>query len=323
MVFHCLFLLFLGASIYQAMSLSISCFQEMWDGIPDCLFIVTSMLQEIVPADVTPLGDSVLVHVLYSALYTKLLEWSTETVTPENEQENQAENAQASEEKFANKAAICQTLAEAICAVDEDNKHTEKIAELLEAAKETLKNMSIIEVDYEDQVGQSLASTTKADEFEAMPRPAPSSRAEEEFDVEIADYISEILVSDILTQDIGKQSVKILYIYIRNNVDWIYQQLGIADPESSALGAESGQNLHWVKPKLLHIMFHIGQEPFDQMLTGDLKIDYNTWFQTPMSMTQDRAWLQVKQRWDFQENAELSVHDAQMVAYITSKLKLK
>lgn len=297
----------------------------MWDGIPDCLFIVTSMLQEILPADIKPLGDHTLVHVLYSALYTKLQESSTE-VSSESISEGNAgvENVQANEEKFANKMAICQTLAEAICAIDEDNKHTEKIYELLEQAKETLQNMSVIEVDVEDQIGQSLASTTKADEFEPMPtRPAPSSRAEEEFDVEIADYISEILASDILTQDIGKQSVKILYIYIRNNVEWIYQQLGVSDPEMSPLGPQNGQNLHCVEPKLLHTMFHIGHDPFDQFLTGSLKVDWNTWFQTPMSMSPDRAWLQVSKRWEFQENAEMNVHDAQMVAYITSQLNPK
>lgn len=316
------------------MSLSISCFQEMWDGIPDCLFIVASMLQDIIPADIHPLGDSCLVHVLYSALYTKLLECSTET--PSEQQESEcfepvikefAKDAfgNTNEEKFANKAAICQSLAEAICSIDEDNKHTEKILELLNQAKETLQNMSIIEVDLEDDqlIGQSLASTSKNDDLDQMIRPAAptSNRAEEEFDVEIADYISEILASDILTQDIGKQSVKILYIYIRNNVDWIYQELGVSDPILNPSDKLDGQELHYVPPKLLHMMFHIGQDPFDQFLIGDLKIDYTNWFQTPMSMTPDRAWLQVKQRWEFQENAQLPQEDAAMVAYIVSQLK--
>ncbi|XP_063706631.1 uncharacterized protein LOC134835643 [Culicoides brevitarsis] len=299
-----------GATIYQAMSLSISCFQEMWDGIPDCLFIVTSMLQEIIPADIRPLGDSCLVHVLYSALYTKLLENATGV----------------NEEKFANKASICQTLAEAICAIDEDNKHTEKIQELLNQAKETLRNMSVIEVDLDEPepiTGQSMASGSKAvDELlEPIMRPAPtSSRAEEEFDVEIADYISEILASDILTQDIGKQSVKMIYMYMRNNVDWIYEKLGVKSHEPN-VEPPNGQELHYIPPKLLHMMFHIGEEPFDQLLTGNLKIDYTNWFQTPMSMTPDRAWLQVKMRWEFQENAQLNALDSQMVAYITSQLK--
>jgi hypothetical protein len=63
-----------GASNYQAMALAITCFSEMWDAIPDCLYTVIMCLVEILPADIKPLFDSVLIQILFCALYTKLLE---------------------------------------------------------------------------------------------------------------------------------------------------------------------------------------------------------------------------------------------------------
>lgn len=58
-----------------------------------------------------------------------------------------------------------------------------------------------------------------------------------------------------------------------------------------------------------------------QLLTGGIKIDYNYWFQTPMSITTERAWLQISQRYEFQETVKLSVQETVMVAFITSQCK--
>lgn len=56
------------------MALAITSLSEMWDCIPQSLYGVTSALADIICTDVRPLGDSVLIQVLFSALYTKLLE---------------------------------------------------------------------------------------------------------------------------------------------------------------------------------------------------------------------------------------------------------
>lgn len=72
-----------GATLYQAMALSISCFSEMWDCVPDCLYMVSSSLSDILPAEVKPLGDSVLIQVLFSGLYTKFLETSEKELIKE------------------------------------------------------------------------------------------------------------------------------------------------------------------------------------------------------------------------------------------------
>lgn len=46
-------------------------------------------------------------------------------------------------------------------------------------------------------------------------RPSPSVRSDEEFDVENAEYVSEILVSDVLTTQVGKQSMRVKLLIIQ------------------------------------------------------------------------------------------------------------
>lgn len=132
-----------GGSMYQVMSLSISCFGEMWDCIPDCVYNVATSLSEILPADIKPLGDDVLIQLLYCSLYTKLLETSQKLGTDDE------------------KATICQTLAEAICSIDEDNKHTAQIKAFLEQTRESQRSSNILNEEGLDEPGLSFVSTTK------------------------------------------------------------------------------------------------------------------------------------------------------------------
>ncbi|XP_062709375.1 uncharacterized protein LOC134288458 [Aedes albopictus] len=319
------------ASIYQAMSLSLSCFSEMWDCIPDCLYTVISCLTEILPAEIRPLGDSVLIQLLYMALYSKLLEASESEAEAElkEQKENKdsttpptpAMEGPVSTINMKPRSVICQTLAEAICFIDEDNKHTDQINSLINQARESQRSTNTLENEMEEAVGLSFASTSKIDELDAFIHPSPSVRSEEEFDVENAEYIAEMLVSDVLMTGVGKLSMKMIYQYIRKNFEWILQQLGVSDVLVNPLQPSPGQNIKENQQSLIDIMFHIGNQSFDQLLSGQLDIDYNSWFQTPMSMSAEKAWLQVSQRWEFQPTAKLSVHEALMVSFITSQLK--
>lgn len=63
-----------GASNYQSMALAITCISDILDAIPDCLYTVITEINEILPADIKPLYDSVLIQILFCSLYTKLLE---------------------------------------------------------------------------------------------------------------------------------------------------------------------------------------------------------------------------------------------------------
>lgn len=207
------------ASVYQAMSLSLSCFSEMWDCIPDCLYTVVTCLIEILPAEIRPLGDSVLIQVLYMALYSKLLEAAESEAEAEQKEQKESKDSQTppapppegyvSTINMKPRSVICQTLAEAICFIDEDNKHTEQLNSLIAQARESQRAASTLETEMEEAVGLSFASTSKIDELDAFVHHTPSVRSEEEFDVENAEYIAELLVSDVVVSAVGKLSMKV------------------------------------------------------------------------------------------------------------------
>lgn len=56
-----------------------------------------------------------------------------------------------------------------------------------------------------------------------------------------------------------------MYSYLRNNAEWLLQQLGVSDIESSEFQPLPGQSVTEEKPTLLTMMFHIGHQPFDQV----------------------------------------------------------
>lgn len=103
------------------------------------------------------------------------------------------------------------------------------------------------------------------DDLQTGNHSTPSTRTGEEYNVENADYISEMLVSDILTSSIGKQSLKLLYNYLRKNSEWVLQKLHASDVELSEYKMLPGQNINDEESNLLNLMFHIGHQPFDQV----------------------------------------------------------
>ncbi|XP_059216379.1 uncharacterized protein LOC106093356 isoform X1 [Stomoxys calcitrans] len=297
-----------GASMYQAMSLALTCVSEMWDCIPEGLYKVTSLLQDITPVSTRPLSDSVLMQVMFAALYTELIKTAEKY------------------EKFNNedRATICFTLSEAICSIDEDDKHTDQIDLFLKQAKDSVMLESYGEAGRRGG-GMSAVSTVKIDEVgtaesDRMSHSPPANYAME-LDVGITDFIAEVLTSDVLTTDIGKQSLKVSYSYLKNNKEWLMEQLGTTENEPSPFQGAHGQNIKENKSTLLKTMFFIDQHPFDQLLTGSLKIDYITWLQTPISLNPERAWLHLSRRCDFQENAKLAMPEVAMVASITKAMK--
>lgn len=216
------------------------------------------------------------------------------------------------------KKTVCQILAECICAIDEENKHTELLAALVNQSVQSQKRVRL-DSDHEDAGADNANAVNKNGDTPGSA--SHEARSDEEYDVENADYISEVLASDVLTTSVGKQSVKMMYKYIKYNVEFLLQQLNVSDVEPDPTDEYPGQRITEMKPDLLNLMFHIGIQPFDQLLTGKLNIDFMAWLQTPMSLTPERAWLQVCQRHEFQENVQLSAHEALMVQSVTSQLK--
>lgn len=201
----------------------------MWDAIPDCLYTVVMCIVEILPADIKPLGDSVLIQILFCALYTKLMECASV-----EEVENDVPvvvNESDPNVIVRSKKTICQVLAECICAIDEDNKHTELLNALVNQSVESQKRMRTLESDLE-------TSNVCRDDLDVPTTGANATheaRSDEEYDVENADYISEVLASDVLTTSVGKQSVKMMYKYIKFNVEFLLQQLNVSDVEPGGI----------------------------------------------------------------------------------------
>ncbi|XP_036336658.1 uncharacterized protein LOC118746827 [Rhagoletis pomonella] len=295
-----------GASMYQAMSLALTCVSEMWDCIPESLYKVTILLQDIIPVSTRPLGDSVLMQVVFAALYTDLIR-KAKTFETENKME---------------KASTCYSISEAICCIDEDDKHTDQIDLFLKQTRDSI----LIETNSEYNNGArswvSTLSTVKIDDLntthtERLTQSPPINYATE-LDVGIADYIADILVSDVLTTNIGKQALKTSYRYLKNNADWLMEQLGSGVPVG---GPNLGQSINEPKDSILSTMFFVGNHTFDQLLSGGLTIDYITWLQTPLSLNTERAWLHLSRRCDFQEDSKLRMPEVTMVAGITQVMK--
>lgn len=163
------------------MALSISCLTEMLDCLPKNFFVLTTALNDIIPTEVRPLGDSVLIQTLYSALYTKLLE------TAEKDAANRSGETVA-----ISKSSICLSLSEAIVCIDEDNKHTEGIRNLITRAQG--------QIGLDGQSDQENGTDNFGDNLVAC---------NAEFDVDTCDFASDLICGDLLTTSVGKQSVKV------------------------------------------------------------------------------------------------------------------
>lgn len=150
--------------MYQAMSIVLACFGQLWDCANPVISKVCLLIQDILPISVIPLGHSALLQVLISALYTELLEYSEVDVKKSVKFENvldgntKVEEEQKLKEGNSNELqknsfgsfdgtdssvqSIALALAEALCSIDEDNKHTEQIDAFLQQAKEGLESDS-------------------------------------------------------------------------------------------------------------------------------------------------------------------------------------
>ncbi|KAJ8940386.1 hypothetical protein NQ314_010734 [Rhamnusium bicolor] len=175
-----------GATMYQAMSLILALYSQLWDCANPTLTRISALLQEIIPADTVPLNNSTLLQILVSALYSTLLQKSEEKkkvvkfAEPEETTEKVTHKNSITSFESANNTleSIALAVAESLCSIDEDNKHTDQIEEFLEQV-----NKCKTDVDF-------CASG--------------SSR------VESNQQIAEVLVSDLLISTSGKRSLKLL-----------------------------------------------------------------------------------------------------------------
>ncbi|XP_065157535.1 uncharacterized protein [Atheta coriaria] len=253
-----------GASMYQASSIVLTAFTQLWDCIGPELFIISSMLQDLLSTSVVPMGNSVLLQFLISGLYSELLESSTSnppsvTIHLEDDKGNKAKDSLFDGTK-STPEEIALAVAEALCGIDEDNKHTEEINALLHEAKRATEDNPM--------------------NTEGIRRATHS------------DNVLEVMTSLLLSSKQGKRSLKILHHFMQNNDEWL---MDILQGKSTELKPTLANK----KSKgLLHTMFYIGDKPFDELLIGNWTPNWQQLFTVPMGLNAHRVAVQIFARWD-------------------------
>lgn len=123
--------------MYQAMSLVIGCFAELYAILPPVILKIALALDDNVPAHCHPIGGNVLLHILCVSLYSALLEFSKKcNVETGNAPRPKEMDQELNFFDCNDTAGIVIALAEAICSIDEDDKHTAQIDDFLQLVKE-------------------------------------------------------------------------------------------------------------------------------------------------------------------------------------------
>ncbi|XP_056629865.1 uncharacterized protein KIAA0825 [Diorhabda sublineata] len=270
------------ATMYQGMSIILACVSQFWDYINPTLYRISSLLQEHILADIVPLNNSTLVQILVCSIYSYLLRKSREIKKEVRIEEITSMIAATNNPP----EAIALAVAESLCSIDEDNKHTNQIDEFLSQVKSYVES-------------EVAVSTYK--------------RLEEN------QIFAEVAVSEILASDTGKNSLKMLYWFVKCNANYIYKMLGVND-EVDDIQPQRG----FLKQiSLLHTMFNINSRPFDQLLSGKWQPNWLKLLQNPMGISKDRIWKQISQRWEFRNTSSTTIppNTILMVNNITSSFK--
>lgn len=177
--------------MYQAMSIVLGCYSQLWECIHQSIPLIASIIQDLLPGSVMPIGKSVILHILNAALYTELLTKSENIkkelrfveATPAKEKSEDHKNSITSFDGTINTPeAITLAIAEALCSIDEDNKHTEEINEILNKSVELVREIN----DANDGC----------------------TRVEENI------HTCEVLASELLDTNEGKKSLKVFAINV-------------------------------------------------------------------------------------------------------------
>ncbi|XP_013144953.1 PREDICTED: uncharacterized protein LOC106108347 [Papilio polytes] len=258
-----------GASMYQTMSLCLSCISRSLDCVPRCVSTAADVIERSLPGNVSPVGGCVLLQMLLTVLYEELQKWAKKELVKEKTVGNgEAHNLNAKQNRakvkhvrirtlatanpsssvsfdaaHSSPSSIALAVAEAICSIDEDNKHTQEIQNIVELTKRNFK--------LSDQFG-----------LEDFPEFAvffeegsvPASNAERDSD-------AAILTNQILMTSSGRDSLRVMYNHLQLHSEWIYNELGVRE--------SCDVDIPLASAPLLYLMFHIGRRPFDQFLRGE------------------------------------------------------
>ncbi|XP_050458079.1 uncharacterized protein LOC126854933 [Cataglyphis hispanica] len=274
-----------GASIYQAMSLAIGCFTELYVTASTSVLRAAFALNDNIPAHCRPIGGNVLLQILCAALYSGLLDVSAKSErkdihgTPSSSEDT---NCELSPFNPYDRSTAATALAEAICSIDEDNKHTAQIDSFLLLVKDSLGR--------EDQ-------TSRNDELQNMT------------------CVIETYTDELLFTNTGRRSLKIVYEYLVRASDWVLNNLRCDEKnrQTDLINLPEGSPI--MKP-LTHTMFHIEDTCFDQFLINYEATNWSKILTMPLSVTLERARSQILLRPELKNVGELSYEDKEVVQSI-------
>ncbi|XP_075971843.1 uncharacterized protein LOC142973740 isoform X2 [Anticarsia gemmatalis] len=265
-----------GASMYQTMSLCLSCISRSLDCVPRSFTNACSIIENTLPSHINPVGGSVLLQMLVTVAYEEILKWAeceaekekaassangdpamhTRSSRPRSKHVrimNMDQTTTSTSISFdgtsSSPSCIALAIAEALCSIDEDDKHTTEIEQVIALSKRkvVLTNQFGLE-DFPEF----------AELFEEGD--VPGSNAERTSD-------AAALTSQILMTSPGRDSLRVIYEHLQTHSEWIYKSLGVQD--------SCDFDIPLNKTPLLYTMFHIGKQPFDQYLRGEWPIPWS------------------------------------------------
>ncbi|XP_024938115.1 uncharacterized protein LOC107265150 isoform X3 [Cephus cinctus] len=274
-----------GASIYQTMSLTLTCLTELFVCIPVGILRTAFAIDENIPAHCHPLGGSVLLQILCSSLYSVLLKVSESSKKDAEDSPKTAVefNGEIGAFNPHDKSASAIALAEALCSIDEDNKHTSQIEILHNTIKESIELRD-----------SSLCDTRLRN----------------------MSCVVETFADELLFTETGRRSLKVLYDYIVQASDWILASLKLTD-NNIRTNFIASANFSKSTKTLPQIMFHIEDAAFDQLLTGST--NWEMILSQPLSTTIDRVRNQILIRPEFKDIGQLR-QDEREAAILIKKL---
>ncbi|CAB3239457.1 unnamed protein product [Arctia plantaginis] len=267
-----------GASMYQTMSLCLSCISRSLDCIPRSFLNACSIMENALPSHISPVGGSVLLQMLITITYEEIFKWAelegekeksassqpngdahtmrgkanrprSKHVRIMNFDQTTTSTSLSFDSSSSSASCIALAIAEALCSIDEDDKHTQEIEQLIAQSKRkvVLSNQFGLE-DFPEF----------AELFEEGD--VPGSNAERASD-------AAALTSQILMTPPGRDSLRVIYEHLQLHSEWIFKKLGIQE--------SCDVDIPLNKTPLLYTMFHIGKQPFDQFLRGEWPLPWS------------------------------------------------
>lgn len=128
------------------MSQALTYFTELLICLPSSVLTLSNFLTELLPANIHPMGQSIFLQLLLSALYTELINSS--------EKQLMIPGQVPIDGKIL--LNIRDQLAEALCYIDEDDKHAQQMAEFVSRVQDA---------GVEDMVGNLDGDIAQMDNF--------------------------------------------------------------------------------------------------------------------------------------------------------------